>query len=103
MARRTNKKVKAEDEPQYKPADPYGEGGARSHSGGSDNGEGTQEIDGDGEDKQAQAQPEAKKKSTRVPKNPEEKAATIARLAAATQAVSWLHRFLWLSFAYQTG
>lgn len=102
MAPRRSKKVKGKDE-QYKPANPDSEGGAGSHGGGSDNGEGTQEIDGDGEDKKTQAQPEAKKKSTRVPKCPEEKAATSARLPAAIQAVSWLHRFLWLNSAYQTG
>lgn len=102
MAPRKNKKVKVEDDPQDKPADPYSEGGAGSHSGGTDNEEDTQDIDGDGEDKHTQAQPKAKKKFTRVPKSPEEKAATSTRLAAATQAVSWHHRFLWLNFAYQT-
>ena len=94
--------MKLEHDPAHTPAGPYNEGGAASDGGSSDNGEGSLGIDDDGEDEQTRAGPEAKKRSPRVLKTEEEKAAVRARTAAAFQAVSWLYRFLWRNHAYRT-
>ena len=98
MAPKKKKEVKPEHNRTSAPTDPFHEDQyADTDKGGSDNGESTQNQ-AEPDDKQTPAKPNAKTKSPKAPKPPEEIAADEARKArtmAATEAVSRLFSHLW--------
>ncbi len=101
MAPRKGKKEKLEDDVEMDDAVislddlDNGEGIAYNGDEHNDKGDGTGEIDGQSDDEQTLVEPGTKKKSPRVLKSADEKAATKARTEAATEAVSCLHKFSW--------